>query len=130
MKNFLLSIFFLLALAGNITAQKTSSEKIQSLKIAFITERLQLTSSEAQKFWPIYNDYEKEISKQWQAYENGGIPVLDNEEKLLKVKLKYRSSFEKVLGKDKVNKFYLAEQDFRGVLIHSLQHRKNQGRQR
>ncbi len=40
-------------------AQRTHDyDKIKSLKIAFITERLNMTSQEAQAFWPIYNDYE------------------------------------------------------------------------
>lgn len=34
-------------------------EKIKTLKVAFITERLSLTSEEAQAFWPIYNEHEK-----------------------------------------------------------------------
>jgi hypothetical protein len=33
-------------------------ERIKSLKIAFITERLQLTEKEAEQFWPIYNAFE------------------------------------------------------------------------
>lgn len=33
-------------------------EKLKSHKIAFITERLQLTSAEAEKFWPVYNEHE------------------------------------------------------------------------
>lgn len=32
--------------------------KIKSLKIAFLTEKLDLSSKEAQAFWPIYNEYE------------------------------------------------------------------------
>jgi Skp family chaperone for outer membrane proteins len=34
-------------------------EKIKSLKVAFITESLDLSSKEAQAFWPIYNQYEE-----------------------------------------------------------------------
>ena len=33
-------------------------EKIYALKVAFITNELSLTSSEAEKFWPIYNSFE------------------------------------------------------------------------
>ena len=33
-------------------------EKLKALKVAFITERLDLTQEEAQEFWPIYNTYE------------------------------------------------------------------------
>lgn len=35
-------------------------DKIKTLKVAFITERLALTSTEAQSFWPIYNKYEED----------------------------------------------------------------------
>ena len=38
-------------------------ERIKALKIAFITERLQLTETEAQKFWPIYNAFDSENQK-------------------------------------------------------------------
>ncbi|WP_439130518.1 sensor of ECF-type sigma factor [Polaribacter sp.] len=39
---------------------KESWEKIKALKIAYLTEQLNLTSTEAEKFWPVYNAYNKE----------------------------------------------------------------------
>jgi predicted nucleic acid-binding protein len=42
-------------------------DKIRALKIALITEKLDLSSSEAEKFWPIYNTFE---SDQEQLREN------------------------------------------------------------
>lgn len=41
-----------------LTAQNKDKNKIESLKIAFITNALNLSTSEAQKFWTIYNKYE------------------------------------------------------------------------
>lgn len=38
---------------------KPDKDKIKSLKVAFITERLDLSSKEAQTFWPVYNEYEE-----------------------------------------------------------------------
>ena len=35
-------------------------DKIKALKVALITDKLDLSSSEAQKFWPIYNTFESE----------------------------------------------------------------------
>lgn len=32
-------------------------EKIESYRIAFVTSRLDLTPAEAEKFWPVYNEY-------------------------------------------------------------------------
>lgn len=37
-------------------------DKIKSLKVAFITEKLNLTEKEAQQFWPIYNAYDNTVS--------------------------------------------------------------------
>ena len=39
--------------------QKRNPEKIKSLKIAYITEHIDLSPKEAQSFWPIYNEYEE-----------------------------------------------------------------------
>jgi hypothetical protein len=40
-------------------AQRGKKEKIKSLKVAFITEKLDLSSKEAQQFWPVYNEFEE-----------------------------------------------------------------------
>ena len=37
--------------------QRDPREQIEAAKIALITERLSLTPEQAQKFWPIYNEY-------------------------------------------------------------------------
>ena len=39
-------------------AQGPVRDRIKTLKVAFITERVGLTSKEAQQFWPIYNEHE------------------------------------------------------------------------
>ncbi|MGB5500454.1 MAG: hypothetical protein WBM77_16100, partial [Maribacter sp.] len=41
--------------------RRPDKEKIKSLKVAYITERLNLKSSEAQAFWPIYNAHEQQM---------------------------------------------------------------------
>ena len=41
--------------------QRKDREKIKSLKVAFITEKLDLSSTEAEAFWPVYNDHEAKI---------------------------------------------------------------------
>ncbi|MFS4468049.1 hypothetical protein [Maribacter sp. 2210JD10-5] len=57
--NKLIHIVILLFTITTIAQSKHSREKIKSLKIAFITERLNLTTEEAQAFWPIYNAHEE-----------------------------------------------------------------------
>ena len=100
---------------------ETRGERVEALKIAFITQKLQLTPDEAQKFWPVYNQYENEIRSLQLDYKNG--PALENEEKLLNIRKKYSPSFEKVIGPQKLNTLFNAERDFRTLLIRRLQNR-------
>ncbi|UII79125.1 hypothetical protein [Flagellimonas sp. CMM7] len=55
----LLILSMLMMSATWFYGQGPGRERIKTLKVAFITERLNLTSEEAQSFWPIYNEHEK-----------------------------------------------------------------------
>ncbi|MDQ2718978.1 MAG: hypothetical protein M3Z26_04350 [Bacteroidota bacterium] len=115
---------FGIAKAQNQANPNAQTEKIQELKIAFITQKLQLSSGEAEKFWPVYNQYENEIKSARQENKNGD--VLDNEEKLLNIRKKYKPEFEKILGPKKINQLFNVEREFRNVLIRQLKNRKQQ----
>lgn len=117
----LLSVFVSFSFV-NAQANPQRAEKIQALKIAFITQKLQLTSAEAEKFWPVYNQYENEVRNLRSENRNGD--VLENEEKLLEIRKKYKPSFEKILGPQKMNDLFNAERDFRNVLIKRLKNQK------
>merc|ERR1711916_366376 len=43
--------------------KRPDQDKIKAYKIAYITEKLDLTSKEAEKFWPIYNEISDEIER-------------------------------------------------------------------
>jgi hypothetical protein len=49
-----LMLFSLNAVKGQ---EQSDNEKLTAYKIAFFTQRLDLTPAEAEKFWPVYNDY-------------------------------------------------------------------------
>ncbi len=55
----LMIILFLATLGMN--AQDRKFEEIKAHKTAFITEEVNLTSTQAEKFWPIYNKHEQEV---------------------------------------------------------------------
>ena len=38
--------------------EHSKKDKINALKVAFLTEKLNLSTKEAQEFWPLYNQYE------------------------------------------------------------------------
>ncbi|MDO7170661.1 hypothetical protein [Mariniflexile sp. AS56] len=65
----LTSLLFILSFSL-LTVAQSNRDKIKTLKIAYITEKLNLSEKEAQKFWPIYNNFEDENSKlRSEAYE-------------------------------------------------------------
>jgi hypothetical protein len=66
MKKYLLIISLLLGftIAGmSQDEDKKDGGRIEALKIAYLTRKLNLTTEEAQKFWPVYNKYADELRK-------------------------------------------------------------------
>ncbi|MEO9021686.1 MAG: hypothetical protein ABI237_09475 [Ginsengibacter sp.] len=127
MKKYLLitlGCFISLSIVKAQDRNEQHSEKIQALKIAFITQKLQLSPAEAEKFWPVYNQYENEIKELHAG--NKSRDALDNEQKLLDIKKKYKPSFEKILGPQKLIDLFNAERDFRRVLIKKLKDQRQQ----
>lgn len=95
-------------------------EKIEALKVAFITKELDLTADEAQKFWPVYNQYSKELRSTISDNQD----VIDRDEKVLNLRKRYRDQFTKVLGPDRMNRMFNAEARFRQLLIKSLRRQR------
>ena len=105
--------------APDISEKK--QQDIEALKVAFISKELDLTPDEAQKFWPVYNQYSKELT----AVVKDNDDVLDRDEKVLNIRKKYKDQFTKVLGnQQRMNRMFNAEGKFRKILIRALQQRQ------
>ncbi len=120
--------------AGYAQENPERVKRIEALKAAFITKKLDLNPDEAKSFWPVYNNYQNEITslvkqKKLNRSENKGKPeeALDNDmeydTKMVDVKKKYRKEFSKVLPAQKVLELYNAEREFREELIRELRER-------
>lgn len=125
MKNILLIIIISIAgFSSSVKAQdynkEKRTEKIQALKIAFITQKLDLTTDEAQRFWPVFNRYETELKQSMVNKKMGGGDALEDEEQILNIKRKYQSEFTRVIGQPKTNSLFNAEKEFRGALMRRL----------
>ncbi|MFT4697810.1 MAG: Skp family chaperone for outer membrane protein [Flavobacteriaceae bacterium] len=59
MKKIILIAVFIIS--TGVLAQRPNHEKMKAFKIAHITQQLDLTSSEAEKFWPIYNAFDSKM---------------------------------------------------------------------
>ena len=96
------------------TKNSKISESIEALKTAYITKELDLKPDEAQKFWPVYNEYTGEIKK---ARLESKDDIVGFEEKKVSILKKYQDNFKKVLGNDdRVKKCFNAAPKFNQLL--------------
>ena len=103
----------------NIPSEKKQQD-IEALKVAFISRELGLTPEEAQKFWPVYNQYANEL----RGVVKDDQDILETEERVLNIKQKYKDQFSKILGANRMNKMFNAEGRFRQVLIKSIRNQR------
>ena len=68
MKRTVISLFALLFLPALLLAQNPNRERIEAYRIAFFTQRLKLTPSEAEKFWPVYREFSLKRQELKQQY--------------------------------------------------------------
>ncbi len=121
-------------------------EKVEQLKIAYFTKELNLTSLEAEKFWPIYNEMDKKIKtlrkdrrKTIKELEAGGDTlsvevvkkntnsIFDNEIAEITLKKEYYSKIGTAIGYKKATKVYKVERDFNRELLNRLKSENGQG---
>lgn len=126
MKRLILFLFVLSAMTPSI-AQNGKGQRVESLKIAYISGELNLDPATAEKFWPIYNQYEDELQaiiRERKRNNQDGRSVeeqLDQEQKVLDLKRKYSALFSKVLSPDQLTRLYKAEKEFRQMLLRRSQ---------
>jgi hypothetical protein len=140
MKKYIYLVAIIATISLNAMAQK--GERLEAMKIGFITERLNLSSDEAKIFWPVYNKFTDDLKKLRQstkgkiAEEMSDMPAMTdaeaekvlndmvsfkiNEAELIK---KYATEFKKVLPVKKVVLLFKAENDFKRELLKKLSQR-------
>lgn len=142
-------IFIPLLLAVNAFGQgeensKEKEDKIEALKVGFITKELNLTTSEAEKFWPIYNEMDakmkeirqscrkinKELRESEEKISNDDAKkklntLFENDQKELDLKKEYSEKFIKIIGEKRTLKLLSLEHEFRRVLLERLKDRRD-----
>lgn len=111
-------------------------DKIRAAEIAYLAQKLDLTPDEAQKFWPVYNQYTKEVEILIAERNNRNTtaktsnadpkpdPELKYEQRMLDIKNHYDKEFQKVLPANKAGSVFRSEREFRKVLIQQLKERQ------
>jgi len=100
------------AFAQDNENQKPEGGRLEALKIAYITKQLNLTPEEAQRFWPVYNQYSNEIKKVRQDGILKNVPEIDIEQQVLDIRKKYNGDFIKALSPQRANQFFKVEKEF------------------
>ncbi|WP_343604497.1 hypothetical protein [Fluviicola sp.] len=122
---------------------KDRDDKIEALKVGFITKELSLTASEAEKFWPVYNEMESKMKEIRQSSRKINMELKDSEDKLsnddakkklntlfeneqkeLDIKKEYSEKFIKIIGEKRTLKLLSLEHEFRRVLLERLKDRR------
>ena len=130
---------------GQDNNRKGWQERIKAEKIAFLTDAMDLSPAEAERFWPIYNKAEAETREQWKATMDAyraleeGIKtgkdekeisaLLDRYTKALNagnhIEGKYLEEYRKILSNKKIAKLFIGEENFRRMQIHKLNKNDN-----
>ena len=116
-----------------------NKERIEAQKVAFITTKLDLSSAEAEKFWPVYNEFkneQKEMQRNWREKHNlkpediaeltdaeaekFAKDQLDHEQEMLDKRKELIIKMKGVLSPQKILMLLEAEKEFRVELMRKV----------
>ncbi|GAA4365721.1 hypothetical protein GCM10023185_36270 [Hymenobacter saemangeumensis] len=114
--------------------------QLENAKIAFITNRVSLSQEQAQKFWPLYNEF---TARRREVHRNGRLARRDISEGMsdqqirdnisqsfvarqqeLNLEKEYFDKFQKVISLRQVAQLFMAERDFTKEVIKRVADRR------
>lgn len=119
-----------------------AKERIHAAKMAYITDRLHLTSAQASSFIPVYNECEDEVLAVRKKYRQRYMAThkdtqdddikprqyidddLNYQQEVLDIKKKYKDRFLKVLSEKQLTELYESEREFRKLLQQRLKEKR------
>ncbi len=124
-----------------VAQDQEAMKKIESARIALITERLNLTPEQAEKFWPLYREYTQQrqsLRKEFQSLrrDSEDRQLTDEEskevlqkglnlkERQLELDKNYTDKLGTVITSNQILLLRKAEDDFKQMIIKRLENRK------
>lgn len=123
-------------------------EKVEAMKAAFLTTKLDMTPEESTQFWPVYNQYQKELNdlrenrfKDFKELRDSDQPLTDKDyekrfdgeltfrQAELDIMKKYHPQLKKTLSMKKLAKLPRAEEEFKRELLNKMRDRQEGQRQ-
>jgi len=115
-------------------------DRVEQLRVSFISKRLDLTNAEYEKFWPVYNEYNDKVKavrrNLRQSYRKKAenmtdadaeeLYQLDMQSKQAELDLhkQYSQRIKEIIGTKKLVRLRLAEEQFKREMINSIQQDK------
>ena len=138
----LITLLLSMTVIGAIAQGPEAMKKIESARIALITERLELTPEQAEKFWPLYREYtarREELRKEYlearrsvdqeNMTEEESKKLLDKglelKEKQVNLDRVYSERFNNVITSRQLLQLRKAEDDFRQMLLDRIERRRD-----
>lgn len=118
-----------------------AQEKMEAFKIAFFTERLQLSPDESKAFWPLFNQFENERDALKDKFDLEGQKLelmsdkdveaaimqhIEMEEQLVKLRRDYVRRFMEVLPVRKVAMLQRIDTEFKRALLEEIKKRREE----
>ncbi len=140
MMKYLFVFAFLCTLAA--TAEALPQERIKAARVAYLTKELSLSSEEAEKFWPVYNQYDEqredlrakirdlidESRTRGYSSDDKANAALDEmlsiREQELQLERNFRKSMQGILPSRRLVVLHQAEREFQKELIRRIQDRR------
>ena len=139
-KNILPLLLFLVSFSFYAQSDKIDEkrEKIKAYKVSFLTTELELTSTEAEKFWPVYNAFDDKqfelrhdkMKTYLRKLDDDNINSISEKEavillsqiestdkELYFLREKYMTNLKKILSAKKILKLKKSEDDFNRKLL-------------
>jgi len=131
MKKLTLICFFVFVSIWSLRAQDNDREKlfkqIEAAKIAYITKELSLSPTDAERFFPLYNQYQqekRELIHQRRSKTGKRRGELEFDSQVLALKMRYRDAFIPIINAKRTARFFEAEREFREKLMKELRERR------
>lgn len=102
--------------------RKEVREKMELFKIQYITKELNLTPSEAEQFWPVYEIQNKAVQE---ILQNKAGDEIQLQESLLAVRKKYKNDLKPILkSEDRINDALKVDREFLKKVRFEMMRRK------
>lgn len=133
-------IFLIVFAVSAVHAQQgRRMERVHAIKVAYLTDKLQLTSEQSARFWPVYNRFEEEKMALVRTYRKDKSPAentsedplrsveddIELQQRMLDLRKEYKDEFLKVISPQQLATLAEAEREFKRLLLQQIKERRN-----